>query len=260
MRSFFYCFGMVTWIVGGALFLGNVTGIFPTFPYAGFLLMIVGVTIQRAGISSRRRVSAKATEALLMMDRRYQGVRDMILDDLNQGAALDQALDRAASVLHAQGIPWAEAKTYLPLLVRSRLERSRRTVGPGVALVVLGVVNLLAAGLVTPALLTATETTLPPKSQAAAPSEPRVRRLLTPDERRQNRAFALAAAAIVIPGGLLLLIGGVQMARRRWYPMTVASSVAAMIPVVSVFCLAGLPVGIWALVVLLDADVRATFS
>jgi hypothetical protein len=36
-------------LVGAALFMGNMTGLFPTFPFAGFLLMGIGATLFRAG-------------------------------------------------------------------------------------------------------------------------------------------------------------------------------------------------------------------
>ena len=47
---------------------------------------------------------------------------------------------------------------------------------------------------------------------------------------------------------------------RRMYALAVMAALVAMVPVVSVCFVAGLPVGIWALVVLLRGDVRAAFA
>ncbi len=46
----------------------------------------------------------------------------------------------------------------------------------------------------------------------------------------------------------------------RWYPLAIAGSVLATIPMVSPCCLLGLPFGIWSLVVLLQPDVKSAFS
>jgi hypothetical protein len=45
-------FGGLLLVVGIGLLIGNVTGIFPTFPFAGFIVMGIGGAIFRAG--SRR--------------------------------------------------------------------------------------------------------------------------------------------------------------------------------------------------------------
>jgi hypothetical protein len=54
------------------------------------------------------------------------------------------------------------------------------------------------------------------------------------------------------------IYGALKMKGLESYAMSVASSVLVMLPC-SCCCLAGLPVGIWALVVLLDANVKAAF-
>lgn len=59
---------------------------------------------------------------------------------------------------------------------------------------------------------------------------------------------------------LVIVAGGVQMFRLAGRGLPITASVLAMIPVLSWCCLLGLPVGIWALVVLLNADVKAAFA
>ena len=63
-----------------------------------------------------------------------------------------------------------------------------------------------------------------------------------------------------IASGGVILAAALSMMRMRWYPLAIAGSVLAMIPVVSPCCLLGLPLGIWSLVVLLRSDVRRSFS
>ncbi len=42
-------FGITLTIVGGILWIGNVSGIFPTIPYVGYVLIAVGVSLHRMG-------------------------------------------------------------------------------------------------------------------------------------------------------------------------------------------------------------------
>ena len=55
------------------------------------------------------------------------------------------------------------------------------------------------------------------------------------------------------------IVGALKMKALRSYGFAVTSAVLVMLPC-SCCCLAGLPVGIWALVVLMSADVKAAFT
>ena len=57
----------------------------------------------------------------------------------------------------------------------------------------------------------------------------------------------------------LIVFGALRMKELRTYPLALAATVVAMIPCLSPCCLLGLPVGIWALVVLLRPEVKAAF-
>jgi hypothetical protein len=63
---------------------------------------------------------------------------------------------------------------------------------------------------------------------------------------------------------LLLAIGiiyaGIQMKSLRSYSMVMTFSILAMVPCLSNCCWVGLPIGIWALVVLSDPAVKAGFG
>jgi len=73
-----------------------------------------------------------------------------------------------------------------------------------------------------------------------------------------GRTDELAVGAVAWVLGVILLVAAVQMMRLRGYRLAVAGSILA-VPIPPLF-LVGLPVGIWALVVLRRPDVRAGFS
>jgi hypothetical protein len=44
--------GALIFLLGVGLFIGNITGLFPTLPFAGFIVMMVGSLLFRAGRAS----------------------------------------------------------------------------------------------------------------------------------------------------------------------------------------------------------------
>ena len=83
-----------------------------------------------------------------------------------------------------------------------------------------------------------------------------------------NEAFAQMFSGAVGAGfaglGMLLAIiiflGGLKMKQLKSYGFAMTASVIAMVPCVSPCCLVGLPVGIWAIVVLNKPEVKAAFN
>ncbi|QDV22807.1 hypothetical protein [Aureliella helgolandensis] len=59
--------------------------------------------------------------------------------------------------------------------------------------------------------------------------------------------------------GGIVVFGSIKMLQQRSHTLAVAGAVVAMLPVGSCCCV-GLPLGIWALVILLDQSVRQDFS
>jgi hypothetical protein len=59
---------------------------------------------------------------------------------------------------------------------------------------------------------------------------------------------------------LVMVFGAWQMRNLKMFPAAVASCIIAMLPCGGCCCLFGLPIGIWALTILLRADVKAQFS
>lgn len=64
--------------------------------------------------------------------------------------------------------------------------------------------------------------------------------------------------AIGVPLGVIQTAGGIQLARRRTWPVAVVGAIMALVPCTCGFVV-GLPIGIWALVVLFNPAVRAAF-
>lgn len=70
----------------------------------------------------------------------------------------------------------------------------------------------------------------------------------------------LAWGAVAALVGFLGLLGGIRMAGLRSYGLAILAAVLTAIPVLSPCCLLGQVVGIWALIVLLNSDVHAAFK
>jgi hypothetical protein len=79
--------------------------------------------------------------------------------------------------------------------------------------------------------------------------------------RRQNLITYSIGAVAWLLSGVLVFLGGMSMVRMRGYSMAVLGSVVAALPVLSpvACCCLGEAIGIWALIVLLSADVRDSF-
>lgn len=60
-------------------------------------------------------------------------------------------------------------------------------------------------------------------------------------------------------GSILLMVAGSRMRKLRSYGLCVVASVLAMFPLLYVPCCLGQLAGLWALIVLLNADVKAAF-
>ncbi|HEQ60606.1 MAG TPA: hypothetical protein ENN74_03250 [Firmicutes bacterium] len=59
---------------------------------------------------------------------------------------------------------------------------------------------------------------------------------------------------------IFIILAALRMLSLQSYSWCIAASILAMIPCISPCCLFGLPVGIWALVVLLSQDVKVLFA
>ena len=72
--------------------------------------------------------------------------------------------------------------------------------------------------------------------------------------------LGMIQAVIGMGVGGLIIFGSLQMMKLKNFPLSMATSIVAMIPCISPCCLLGLPFGIWALVVLNKPEIKAAFT
>lgn len=70
--------------------------------------------------------------------------------------------------------------------------------------------------------------------------------------------IGIALNAVVFVIALIILLGGLKMRKLENYGLAMAASILAMLPC-SFCCIIGLPIGIWALVILSKPEVKAAF-
>lgn len=77
-----------------------------------------------------------------------------------------------------------------------------------------------------------------------------------------GRMLMTAVGALLgLAGSGFTIFGGLQMMKLRNWPIALIASILVMIPCFSSCgCLLGIPVGIWSIVVLSQADVKAAFQ
>ena len=83
---------------------------------------------------------------------------------------------------------------------------------------------------------------------------------------QMDKIMAMSGTLSVVFGVLTLVLagvilwGGIQMRRCRSYGLCMTAAILAMIPCTFPCCLLGLPIGIWALVVLSKPEVKLQFT
>lgn len=126
--------------------------------------------------------------------------------------------------------------------------------GPATALIVTGIVGAvivligLAFGMFGSAFQAPTEG-LPPE----------LRPLFEALEKMQSPVMLIVDAVIKLAVSGLIIFGGMRMRALTGFALVVTGSVLAIIPCTSPCCCIGLPVGIWALVVLFKPEVKSAF-
>lgn len=142
-----------------------------------------------------------------------------------------------------------------------------RLAAPGLLLVLSAVVMLLLMLANVGVLASGTDTGLmaaefvaemQPPGPAKEQAQEQVKQMVGRDrtaEYVQAGVFAVVGTAL----DLVILVGGLRMRQARSYGLSMAAAICGIIPLNSCCCL-GLPFGIWALVVLLNPDVKAGFA
>ena len=101
-----------------------------------------------------------------------------------------------------------------------------------------------------------------PIIESQPPSKQRDDQLAQIEQVRQMRLDTPLSLASVIVGGLasaLILVGGLRMKALKGWGLAVTGSVLTFYPLGGCLC-CGAPLGLWALIVLMNADVKAAFA
>jgi len=122
--------------------------------------------------------------------------------------------------------------------------------GPAIGLIVTGILNIIFAAARTAISLVAAGGSM--MQHTGNPEFDKVFAAMT-------GSVGIALGAVGFLGGIFILVAGVKMKKLEAYGLAVAASIIAMIPCLSTCCIVGLPIGIWALVVLSKPEVKASF-
>ena len=143
-----------------------------------------------------------------------------------------------------------------------------RVQAPAIALIVVGILNLLGVGW---GLINTTLTALTPANQfhqqaldiyQKFPEVQAEVRKRSPDElKTQTMSFLGIGVGLGLVCAVLTLAGSIRMLSLKNYALGICGAICAAIPCLSIggCCCFGEIIGIWALVVLANAEVRAAF-
>ena len=135
-------------------------------------------------------------------------------------------------------------------MVRTAIEEAQRQVkGPAIALLVAGLISVLTS----PMVVLMWEMEGVPQSGVEREAVHSGAELVLPI------VLFLAELLGSIALSTLIIVAAVKMKRLQAYRLAIAASILAII-ILTPFCLIGLPIGIWALVVLSQREVRAAFA
>jgi len=128
---------------------------------------------------------------------------------------------------------------------------------PGIALMVIGGIGILWHLLMLGLNLLGTGLSMPGMMGGEQDAAQRMAQAM-------GGAFGIVLGVIGIGVSALVLFGGMKMRTLSGYGLALAAAILALIPGLTCHCccfgLPGLPFGVWALVVLLDNNVKASFA
>jgi hypothetical protein len=141
----------------------------------------------------------------------------------------------------APGVPYASAPDAL-----------QQVQGPAIGLIVTAILGILYQ--ILNIILTALGVTMNAFQQGQAGGQEMPAWIQT-----MSGGVGIAFGILGIVLGVVVLLGALKMKKLENYTFSVIATVIAMVPCISPCCLVGLPIGIWALVVLNKPEVKGSF-
>jgi hypothetical protein len=151
--------------------------------------------------------------------------------------------------------------------LNSAMLAQEKTNGPGIFLIMVGVFNLLLSLVVVfVAVVTSnkTEAQVEAEMELARQRFPQWAAYLPPpgqavNANNQAAFFYSIWAVLAVLASMLIFLAGIRMRSLQSYGLALISSLLACVPLISCCCGLGQIAGIWALVVLMDPEVRTAF-
>ncbi|HJT78087.1 MAG TPA: hypothetical protein VJ739_12860 [Gemmataceae bacterium] len=208
-----------------------------------------------------------------LLDKKRQAARAEEPEGLSRPGVRRWPAAAPQAVLEVEPVAVADVYAEPSRLDPRQVERARALVRPpAVALLAAGIVgllfNLVVAGFgyvdefVTPLSTSTVERRNVAEARAHAGPSPYAGAENAQGEGGPERATAVMTIVVLLSFSVpcaMAIWAGVNMIRLRSYWLSVAGSIAIM-PGACFFCLVGLPVGIWSLVVLFRPDVSSSFG
>ena len=145
-----------------------------------------------------------------------------------------------------------------PSNVRDRVRL--RVMIPGIFLILLGLLSLGLSGLGLVNIVSNTEEAMKPMYDTIAQIYKNNPQGVPPFDEfvKQYAPLIIGVYVVQVLGNLLILLGGISMVRLRGYGLALTGAVVASLGLCSILC-SSLPLGIWAIIVLINSDVKAAF-
>ena len=127
--------------------------------------------------------------------------------------------------------------------------------GPAIGLMITAALGCLLVILKIVALLTGYNNFQPPSGANLSPQLQQIQQWAI----QMNGTMGVVTGILGLAMCVLIFYGALQMQKLTNHGLCMAASIIAMVPCLSPCCCIGLPIGIWALVVLSKADVKGFF-
>ena len=130
---------------------------------------------------------------------------------------------------------------------------------PAVGLMITGILNILLSVWSVVSMAIAPRDTSELDSQLKQLHNPQLQQMFHEALQISNGPVGIVSSLLGLLLSVLILMGAIKMKALRSYEFSVTVAILAMLPCLTPCCLLGLPIGIWALMVLMKPEVKSQF-